>query len=874
MRFERRNSIESIRLEARTLERGPGLVEVVAPAGWCDARVEAWLDWADALPTDLPSTQTRGLDAPADAPLLGGPHRWAGRLAAWGLAMGLFKREADAVSFRDALVEAYLAGLAAPGRALPAQGHRLDPLSDRAAIQPPVRREFGAVLAERRAAAMARAGAQAIGARLTAVSEAVDRCEGDRDACADPAGNPALARAARAARLVGAPDALIASTIALAAAGQGYSPSHRAAPVPLAPLVAVTDRAAPDPRAVLAGWEGFETVLAFDADAAVSAERAALAPRAALALPALAGSPEDLAEVARLIAVALEIEGAAAFALTPDDAARRFTDRPLALGLAGLHEALVAEGLDYGSADGRARATELAGRVARAADAASMELAALTSAKGALRNKERLGLYEDRECSLRLGGLALGATPWRGPLGKAQTEDGVIVPVLREAAVVALLGFGADPSAARAHALGTRSLAETPGLEKLRGRGFTDHEFAAVQGALLSARGLSEAFAPSIIGEGFVRDVLGADEAVLTDPGFDTLAFAGLSPSEIAEAELHVLGVGTLDDLPGLFGPEAAALRAGGAIPLAEKLVMSAALEKAVGAPDLSVRRLGSNASPAEALTLASAAAEAGLRALVLARDPGEIELVLPEEAPARPAAAPPPAAERVVERIVEVERDRSRRKLPDRRKGYIQKAAVGGHKVYIHTGEYDDGELGEIFIDMHKEGAAFRSLMNNFAISVSLGLQFGVPLEEFVEAFVYTRFEPAGPVTGNDTIRSATSILDYIFRELGVSYLDRQDLATDPDALHADGLGSGGAEGELAAPEPQPASKFISKGFSRGAAPDNLLFLPTARPAREYQGDGPESDLCPDCGGIAGIGRSGRLICEACGAAPEMAGS
>jgi ribonucleoside-diphosphate reductase alpha chain len=129
--------------------------------------------------------------------------------------------------------------------------------------------------------------------------------------------------------------------------------------------------------------------------------------------------------------------------------------------------------------------------------------------------------------------------------------------------------------------------------------------------------------------------------------------------------------------------------------------------------------------------------------------------------------------------------------------------------------------------------------------------------------------------VTGNDTIRSATSILDYIFRELGVSYLDRQDLANaDPDALHADGLGQGAAEGELEPPEPQPASKFISKGFSRGAAPDNLLFLPTARPVRDRDIEAPESDLCRDCGAIASVGRSGRLICEACGAAPEMLGS
>jgi ribonucleoside-diphosphate reductase alpha chain len=124
---------------------------------------------------------------------------------------------------------------------------------------------------------------------------------------------------------------------------------------------------------------------------------------------------------------------------------------------------------------------------------------------------------------------------------------------------------------------------------------------------------------------------------------------------------------------------------------------------------------------------------------------------------------------EKVVERIVVM---RERERMPDRRKGYTQKAVVGGHKVYLRTGEYDDGRLGEIFIDMHKEGAALRSFINNFAIAVSLGLQYGVPLDEYVDAFTFTRFEPAGPVQGNDSIKYATSILDYVFRELAVSYM------------------------------------------------------------------------------------------------------
>ena len=118
---------------------------------------------------------------------------------------------------------------------------------------------------------------------------------------------------------------------------------------------------------------------------------------------------------------------------------------------------------------------------------------------------------------------------------------------------------------------------------------------------------------------------------------------------------------------------------------------------------------------------------------------------------------------------------------MPDRRKGYIQKATVGDHKIYLHTGEYDDGKIGEIFIDTNKEGELVKSLMNNFAIAISLGLQYGVPLEEFVDAFLETKFEPSGKVYGNDRILSATSILDYIFRELAVSYLGKEELAHTP---------------------------------------------------------------------------------------------
>jgi len=189
--------------------------------------------------------------------------------------------------------------------------------------------------------------------------------------------------------------------------------------------------------------------------------------------------------------------------------------------------------------------------------------------------------------------------------------------------------------------------------------------------------------------------------------------------------------------------------------------------------------------------------------------DDDVIEAFLDKPATSRAAALAEKVVEKVVERIVVM---RERERMPDRRKGYTQKAVVGGHKVYLRTGEYDDGRLGEIFIDMHKEGAALRSLLNNFAIAVSLGLQYGVPLDEYVDAFTFTRFEPSGPVQGNDSIKYATSILDYVFRELAVSYMERFDLAhVDPTGEGFDALGKGVDEGR-----PSPEGRYISKGLTR----------------------------------------------------------
>ncbi len=216
------------------------------------------------------------------------------------------------------------------------------------------------------------------------------------------------------------------------------------------------------------------------------------------------------------------------------------------------------------------------------------------------------------------------------------------------------------------------------------------------------------------------------------------------------------------------------------------------------------------------------------------------------------------------------------RESLPARRKGYTQKARVGGHKIYLRTGEYADGRLGEIFIDMQKEGAAFRSLMNNFAIAISVGLQYGVPLEEYVDAFTFTRFEPGGLVQGNDAIRNATSILDYVFRELAVSYLGRDDLShvapadaaqeqlrpTDAASSHAASSSRGFARSRGAIMGAVPASR---EPMTVDVQP-TLTDLAIADRRAEARQKGYAGYSCPDCGNFMFVRNGARLKCDTCG--------
>jgi ribonucleoside-diphosphate reductase alpha chain len=911
MRFERwfAEAAQEVALEMREIERPDGFVSVIAPVHWSNARVEAWLDWADALPEDRPTESLPpALAQPGLKALNGAFDSFSARLAHYGWALGLFDREADAAAFRDDLSASLVLGLAAPGLEL-THGHRISPFTGegqqgRISIAdlatPDGLSRLDQHVSANRGARMASVALAALDQRLQAVAEAVIRCEGDSRACSDPSSNPALARAARAARTAGADDAAILDAMVLGA--QGLIPSSARAELSKAPVLAlaVGDQFA---RAARALWEDDSLIAAASPAKAKALAILGCAPRAAIDITGFLSGPEldtdALTAATRLWTLALEIMLASGYAATPQDASHRFEARPIALTLAGLAEWSVTRGHAAGDvASLRAAALVAAvttetsaeiGIMAGPAPAVKTELDALTARIAAiggyaggigaaraviklrgldpayLRNTSTFSLFSDTELSLRLGGLSMGAEPWAGPVGSSETADGHLVPTLRAEAVAAAQALNLDIADVRAAVLGVRNLDSGPiSAQALRIKGFTDHEIARAEAALFTARNLADAFSTAIVGEGFVQDVLGVPSERLHDPALNVLAEAGFTADEIASAEALILG-GSGTALPDLFNA-----------PTAQSwLDTAAAYAPLCLSPALVTVSLAAEASVLEIEDLLQSALSSGLEGVRLVRKAESRALYLPPEPEARPLpqAAPEPerpaATERVVERIIE--RDRTRRRLPDRRKGYIQKAAVGGHKVYIHTGEYEDGELGEIFIDMHKEGAAFRSVMNNLAIAISIGLQYGVPLEEFVDAYVFTRFEPAGPVTGNDSIKSATSILDYVFRELGISYLDRHDLANaDPDELHADGLG-GGAADKL---EPVPAAHFISKGFSRGAAPDNLLFLPTARrPADVDPGTDAKFDVCPSCGDIAMVPKGSGLVCVTCGAAQEMKG-
>ena len=386
-----------------------------------------------------------------------------------------------------------------------------------------------------------------------------------------------------------------------------------------------------------------------------------------------------------------------------------------------------------------------------------------------------------------------------------------------------------------AYAVGHGNINQAPAINPttLKAKGFTDEKIEVLNEAMKSAFDIKFVFNKWTLGEDFCKNVLNFTEEQLDDVSFEMLLALGFSKKDIEAANLHVCGAMTLEGAPhlkqehypvfdcanacGKIGKRYLSVESHIRMMAAAQPFISGAISKTINMPNDATVQDCANAYmlswklalKANALYRDGSKLSQPLNSSLIADDDDEdaVDNLIEQPAAARTAKVTEKIVEKVVEKYVH-----AREKLPNRRQGYTQKAIVGGHKVYLRTGEFGDGRLGEIFIDMHKEGAAFRAMMNNFAIAISLGLQYGVPLEEYVDAFTFTKFEPAGMVQGNDAIKNATSILDYVFRELAVSYLGRYDLAhVDISDFSNTALGKGVKEGK---------TNLISTGWTRGYKP------------------------------------------------------
>ncbi len=359
------------------------------------------------------------------------------------------------------------------------------------------------------------------------------------------------------------------------------------------------------------------------------------------------------------------------------------------------------------------------------------------------------------------------------------------------------------------YAVGHASFQGAPHInpESLEKLGFGEAEISRIEHQAQPAFHITHAVTPMTVGEEFCTRTLGITKDQMNDYSFSLLKYLGFSDQEIEEANEYVCGAMTLEgapyireaDLPVFDCASACGLKGTRSLSSESHIEMMAAAQSFISGAISKTVNMPANASIGDCKAAYEKAWKLGIKALALYRD--GCKLSQPLSASLAESAEEDAVDDSQNEQRVEIAKPEPqsmagqsiRAKLPQRRKGYTQKAIVGGHKVYLRTGEYQDGSLGEIFIDMHKEGAGFRAMMNNFAIAVSIGLQHGVPLETFVNAFTFTRFEPSGTVVGNDSIKNAMSIIDYVFRELAISYLDRRDLAhVQPEEVRFDDLGAG----------------------------------------------------------------------------------
>ncbi|MGH7398012.1 MAG: adenosylcobalamin-dependent ribonucleoside-diphosphate reductase, partial [Candidatus Rokuibacteriota bacterium] len=448
-----------------------------------------------------------------------------------------------------------------------------------------------------------------------------------------------------------------------------------------------------------------------------------------------------------------------------------------------------------------------------------------------------------------------------------------------------------------AYCIGRKTLRGAPFInhETLRAKGFDDAGIQRLEASIETAFDITFAFNAWTLGEGYVASRLGINEAQLAEWNGNLLRALGFTPAEIEAANDYCCGTMTVEGAPllkaahlpvfdcanrcGKKGTRFIATEAHIRMMAAAQPFISGAISKTINMPQ--------DASIEDVKWAYDLSWRGMLKAVALYRDGSKLSQPLnsttDEEEEQAAAADVEAVAEKMTERVV-TQYLRERHRLPDRRSGYTQKAVVGGHKVYLRTGEYQDGTVGEIFLDMHKEGAAFRSLMNCFAIAISLGLQHGVPLEEFVDAFVFTRFEPNGMVRGNDRIKMSTSVIDYVFRELAITYLGRTDLSHVPDEdLRADAIGSQPGEGPVAAelvPSPAVIPAPSLTPVARPASPPTLMrtVVPMSGgsgPVAELRAlsasemarlKGYEGDPCGDCGQFTMVRNGTCLKCITCG--------
>jgi len=420
--------------------------------------------------------------------------------------------------------------------------------------------------------------------------------------------------------------------------------------------------------------------------------------------------------------------------------------------------------------------------------------------------------------------------------------------------------------------------------ESLRAKGFTTDAVNKIEGMLPTVFDLNFAFNKFTLGEEFLTGKLGISSEVMEDYSFELLKYLGFSKEEIATANNYVCGTMTIEGAPflkhehypvfdcankcGKIGkryirPEAHIFMMGSAQPF-----ISGAISKTINLPN--------NASVEDIKNVYMSSWKLALKANAIYRDGSKLSQPLNsvsaeeyeeimEEVENNDIIK---VAERIIHRYIA-----KRRRLPDRREGYTQKAKINGQTVYIRTGEYENGQIGEIFIDMHKEGAAFRSLLNSFAIAISLGLQHGVPLEEYVDAFVFTRFEPSGVVIGNTRIKMATSVIDYIFRELAVSYLGRNDLAhvddTDLKMLSKKGTGEDYESEEIVSERMIELDKTELPKVSNTPVNGNgnrAKVLQHHRKVQDAVNRGYTGDICPECQSMTMVRNGTCLKCTTCG--------